>query len=91
MSKVINKTMPASRRRPRELSFLDTLRAGGAEVLERIKAHEARFDNPHSVTTVQIGAPTAADLQSVDANLNSHIQNKNNPHSVTTAQIVHLL
>ena len=42
--------------------------------------HMAAKNNPHGVTTEQIGAATEADL-------NAHVGDKNNPHGVTTEQI----
>jgi len=44
------------------------------------KFHDQETDNPHNVTTTQIGAATAA-------NLTAHTSNVSNPHSVTTTQI----
>lgn len=57
---------------------------GGADdintVQSNLDAHVRRTDNPHSVTTTQIGAATTGAL-------NAHTSRRDNPHVVTTTQI----
>lgn len=55
-------------------------RIGKSTVASDLEDHMFNTDNPHNVTTSQIGAATTTDL-------NSHTNNQNNPHGVTAAQV----
>lgn len=50
------------------------------DIWPAVATHLAATNNPHSVTTTQIGAATTA-------NLTAHTSNTSNPHSVTTTQL----
>lgn len=52
----------------------------GQNTMPALKAHINDTNNPHQVSTQQIGAATAVEL-------NAHVQNRNNPHQVTAAQV----
>lgn len=47
---------------------------------QQLQQHIANLNNPHQVTTAQIGAAT-------ETALNQHVGNTNNPHQVTAGQI----
>ena len=47
---------------------------------QQLQQHVTNFNNPHQVTTTQIGAAT-------ETALNQHVGNTNNPHQVTAGQI----
>lgn len=74
----------------------------GKKVTEDLAAHKADYNNPHRVTTAQLGldkvnntsdldkpisTATQAALDAIDADLDAHIADKSNPHEVTKTQV----
>lgn len=56
-----------------------------------ITSHTNNRNNPHGVTTEQIGTYTKASIDAKDnqvqTNINNHTSNKSNPHEVTASQV----